>query len=469
MSDLSLVLRAVTEHAERAPDSEMYRDYREGRHRFDFASRKFRESNGWVLRSAQENLCPAVIRAHTNLLHIDGWGDDEAADVARDEGLGRLQRLVHTEAHTTGDAYAITWKRPDTGQPMAVFHRSDQCVPIVDEEQPDQLTAMVKLWIDPVTKLGRANVYTAQTLTRWATARTMQYVDRDHRGMTQMPTFPDASSVWRQADAPGLPHLETHDFGTVPAVWWKRDAPSQFEHGTSVLAPVLPLQDELNKLKADAIVGSERIVMPVRYIMDVAPELLQPKLNSQTGKLEPPKLPFADTDTLLAMTAKGPAGQFPGPAAESIVTLQANVEQQISRVTGVPAFYFSQTSGDVPSGESLRVLASRLTAAVTAFQRDNTPAWRGQAQLLGIAEPVIDWAEPLPVTEQERLANAQAERDLGMPADVWLRTAGYDPDAIDESGATLVQRVELARQTTTQDAASAFYAGAEPYTYTADR
>lgn len=467
MEHLEFVVAAAAEHALRAPRYAMYRDYRDGHHRLDFASPKFRKAFAWLMRMAQENLCEAIVDAHTNMLAITSWSASETdSDTALDEGLQRLAALVHDEAHTTGNAFTITWTRPGRLDPQAIFHRADQVVPFVDEDQPDLLTAGAKLWVDAKSGFGRVNVYDDARLTRWVTKSKMTYLPRDGYGMTVTPTFHDKPQAWEPYETERAPHDERHLFGATPVVWWKRKAPSQYEAGRSVLIPAIPVQDELNKLVADALVSSERIAMPLRYVMDVAPEMLQPKLNPQTGRMERPTLPFDETvNSILALTAKGPAGQFDGPDADKIIALQSHAEQKVARVTGIPVFYLSPTSGDVPSGEALRILASRLTSQVQAFQRDSTPAWKGQAELLGMRDPAITWAAPLPESQEERLTNAQAAKDLGLPPEEWLRIAGLDPYTVDDDGLTLLERVGATSSATAAELARVFLAGEAPATF----
>ena len=454
---LALVVEASAIHADRAPEYLMYRDYRDGRHRMDFASDGFRKSFGWALLQAQENLMPAIVSAHTNLLSIEAWTASESdAQDATDAGLQRLAELVHAESHTTGNAFTITWNRPGVTEPMAIFHRADQVIPFVNEEQPDVLDAAVKLWIDR-DGFGRGAVYDAGHLYRFATKSKMAYQARRNDGTTAAPAYPDDRHAWQAYDAEGAPAVEAHSFGVVPVVWWKRDAISQFDPGRSVLVDAIPVQDELNKLIADAVVAGERIARPVRYVMDVAEELLKPRLVN--GKLQPPTLPFDDTNTLLAMTAKGPAGQFPGPDATSIIALQQHAEQKLSRTTGIPSWLLNPTGGNVPSGTALRIMLTQLVSQAESFQRDATPSWKGQLELLGMSNPAIKWADPMPSSDEERLANAAEAKALGLPAEEWLRIGGWDPAARDESGVSLVDRVTAAQQAKVQDAVGALYAG----------
>lgn len=431
---LDLVLQAVNDYHARARQYALYRDYHDGKHRYHFASPRFRRRFGWVLRAARENLCPAVVAAHVDRLIVESWGND---DDAAAEGMSRLANLVHTEAHVSGDAFTITWKRPGTDEPMPVFHRADQVAPFVNAEQPDQLDAAAKLWVD-AEGYARINLYDAEKLTRWRStskATVLTFEDRANPA-----TLPNAATQWQRLNTDGAPHEEPHDFGVVPVCWWKRNAPSQFEHGVSILRDVISPQDRLNKVLADSVLAAERIALPLRYVLDVSEEQLRARLNPTTGLMEPPRNPLDEaTDSLLMHTAKGPAGQFAGPNADYLTKMKNDLESEIGRITGVPAYYLAQTSGDVPSGESLRVVTSRLLSAVTSFQRDATPVWKGQMELLGWEKPALEWADPMPMDQSERLAHAETKLRLGYALEDAIDGLGE----VDKEG--VLARAEQAR------------------------
>lgn len=402
------LLTAAQLHNQHLETSSMLRAYHDGNHLIPYASPRYQGAFSWALNASIENLCPAVIAAHTDRLAISDWGNPDLAD---HHGLDRLARMVHEEVYMLGNAYVIVWRNPTTSEPQPVLHPAESTHALVDPERPDQLAACVKFWLNPTTGMTHAAIYDQHVLTRWrvtgATVRTPGAVS----GVGQVP---DDTLAWEPHHSPDAPHEEPHDFGTVPAVWWKRKAPNQFARGISVLRDVISPQDRLNKANADILTASERVAAPIRYVLDVAPEMLQAKLNPQTGLLEPPKAPLDEAaHSLLTMTAKGPAGQFPAPDAASLLELKNDLEAEIARITGVPMYYLAQVSGDVPSGESLRVVTSRLTAAVEAFQRDATPPWRGLLQLLGEPDPRIEWADPQQIGEVERVDIAERKQRLG--------------------------------------------------------
>lgn len=439
MPVLSDVLQAMDQdYRDRLDNFQLYRDYLDGKHRFDWASSLSKSKIDWALRTAQENLCPAIVDIYCDKIAVDDWGVDETSGIDT-EALDRLLAMVAAETHGMGNGFVIVWRQPN-GEIVPVFQRADQCIPVVDEEQPDRLRYLAKVWRrqDGRTRL---NIYDDQALYR--------LISRDKHSVTV--TNGSGELLTREGDwlpfddaERNLRAVEPHDFGVVPACWFKRKAADPFAWGASVLRDAIPAQDELNKVAADTLVSSERVALPLRYIMEVAPELLEPKLNPTTGQLEPPKLPFDEkVNSILALTAKGPAGQFAAPDAASLIKLQEHAESKMFRVTGIPSFYLLRTGGDAPSGISLRILSSRLTSAVKSFTRDNTPTLRGLLQLMGVTNPVISWADPMPLSAEEMLADAAEEKALGLPVEEWLRTAGYDPDETDERGLRLAERVQL--------------------------
>ena len=54
----------------RAPDYALYRAYYDGQHRLAFATDKFRDAFGTILRSFADNLCPTVVDAVADRLEV---------------------------------------------------------------------------------------------------------------------------------------------------------------------------------------------------------------------------------------------------------------------------------------------------------------------------------------------------------------------------------------------------------------
>lgn len=403
------VISAVKEWKARKPKYDAYRAYYRGQHELKFATPDFERKHGGLFRSLRENLCRAVVTAHTDRLRVERWGDKADNIEADDQGLTRLQGLVHREAYRCGDAYTLTWNGSD-GTPKARFHRADQIVPHVDELDPDRLDWAAKPWITS-DNFGRVNIYYADRVERFRTVGKLA----EDASYTDMPEQPQA---W-------MPHADDdggdtigHDFGAVPVCWWKHDADDVDGYGYSILDDVIPLQDALNKSLADLLVLSETHARPFWYLLNfktpAALDATNPYLPGQQAAAPKPRKFEPTQQQIVTHDGPGPFGQLEPPDLRRILDEQTALKDKIASVAGVPSYYFSQTSGQIPSGESLRVLTSRLIAAGAGFQDVATPVWRGQGQLLGMGEVEPIWADLMPMDETERIANAEAYYRMGL-------------------------------------------------------
>lgn len=398
------VVSAVGRHNQRTGVYKTYHNYYSGQHELRFATPRFVAKHGKLFDSLRENICPTVVTATTDRLAIESWGSEDADAFAAEQGLSRLEHAVNTELVRCGDAYTLTWPGRD-GKPMARYHRADRIVPHVDTLAPDRLDWAAKLWAEgkqPHAR-GRVNIYYADRVERWAT-----------REVLTGSTLPEQPSAWmRHRDDDGDDTIG-HTMGVVPVCWFKREADEAEGYGLSALADVIPLQDALNKGLADILVLSETYARPFWYLLNYQAPNQNPYLQyqeiqaRQQGQWDPTKQQIFTHD------GPGPFGQLEPPDLGPLIEKQQAIRDAIAAVSGVPQYYLSQLSGHVPSGESLRVLSSRLLAGVSRIQAATTPVWRGQAQLLGLAEPDIRWRQAQQLDETDRVTNAQALHSMGV-------------------------------------------------------
>ncbi len=415
MADIDHVTEAIGQWQTQKPVYDLYRNYYRGQHELQFATQDFKAKHGDTFKSLRENLCKSVVTAHTDRIAIEGWGDD-TADEARDQGMSRLAGMVHREVFRCGDAYSVTWESTDG--PKARFRRADQIVPVVDEFEPDRLKRASQVW--EAGGYGRVNVIDDQRMTRWVTREKIDAAK----------TMPDTSSAWMpHRDEDGAPEL-AHSFGTVPVCWWRLDADDVEGYGNSVLSDVIPLQNGLNKGLADLLVLSETYARPFWYLLNFRPQTDNPAAEwaQEIEKLPVQRKFDPNRQQIVTHDGEGPFGQLDPPDLMRLIEQQREMKNKISSVAGIPSYYFSQTSGQVPSGESLRVLTSRLISAVRDFTDSATPVWRGQAQLLGMGETAAPkWADPMPMDETERITNAEGLQRLGLSIEDVVSYLGF-PD-----------------------------------------
>lgn len=398
----------------------LHRDYWAGRHRYPFASPKFVNMYRWILRTAQMNVCEPIVDAFTDRITVDNWG---MTDEKTSQELDRARALIDREAWRCGDAYVLVWPGKD-GRRHPYYHRADQIIPHIDETDPTAMAWATKLWTARDGH-GRLTVYDAQKAERWET---------DHKI-----TEPGTSATiddWTTELAHMHPYRADgsevigHDMGVTPVCWWRRGGDDQIGFGRSILEAVIPIQDELNYSVAASIIGIERIAEPIRYAL--ADEAPKPRLNPLTGRMEPPSVDFDPTkENLLTLVARQ-AGQFSSPSAADLIALQNQAARKAGSVVGVPAWYLAEDSdGQAPSGESLRVEMSRMIAKIVAYEAESAPVDRGLMELLGYTDAQPTYADPQPPSMAEKMAIAQAKRQLGYSlGDAIAGLGEADPDGI---------------------------------------
>lgn len=446
------VVSAVIEWKARKPLVDLYRDYHRGNHQLRFATKDFETKYGQVVKSLRENLCPPVVAAYADKITVERWGDLDDADQALTEGLDRLLALVTRETFRCGNAFVLVWPGAD-GADNGHFHRADQIVPHVSPDDPSALDWAAKIWFDSTIRRGRINVYYADRVERYATAGVLSEGSEGD--------LPETDSGWvAHTDDDGGDTI-AHQYGAVPVCWFKRDSDEPTAWGQSILADVIPLQDGLNTSVAHMVVTGEAYAKPFWYLLNFQPKnpgnplAVAGEYQNALGQLQSLNEKAArkfdpNSQRIFTHDGPGPFGQLDPPDLTHLLKVQDGFAQKIARVAGVPSYYLSQTSGDVPSGESLRVLSSRLTSGVIAFTRESSPVWRGFKQLMGMDDTSPKFADPMPLTAEERLALAGEEQALGLPAEVWLRTAGYNPAETDDTGMTLADRMRAERTTSAE-------------------
>lgn len=424
------VVLAVADWKSRIRNIQLYTDYYAGRHRIgQFATEEFRRNFEWILLNARENLCKAVVKGFASKMVIKGWEAENAAlskqagQLVDDLGMSRVFNLVHREAPRTGDSYVLVW--PDVNNVSKAWPKlSSQMAVKTKPGDPDSLEWAAMLWIDPVG-FGRVNMYYEDALERYTTKGKL----RERSSQPGDPVdWPSKVSSYVPFNADGDPDVIGHDYGRVPVVWFPWDADELGSHGRSILEDVVPLQDGLNKSIADLIVGGENFAAPLRYLLNY---VAKKKIDPETGEVTEAKIRANPAvNKFLAVPGNGPIGQLDPPDATKLLAVHEAFATKISRVTGLPAFYVSQVTGEPPTGRALRVMSTRLTNLSTEAHTDLSPHWSEVMELLGIPGVRPRWADPAPIDESEELENAEARKAIGFGFRENLLAMGYDEDDV---------------------------------------
>src|SRR5699024_7651345 len=250
------VVAAVTRRKPRLAYYQQMRDYYAGRHQLRFSSRDFETKFAEQVAGLRLNICEAVVRAFTDKLVVETWGDN---DEAAEHGLSRLTGMVHREMVRCGDAYVLVWKNLDV-EPTSRYLRSDEIVPTVDDDDPSRLSEAVRLWVDS-DLYGRAMVIDDQGAARFRTVQPLYHASDD---------LPEQVSGWQEMDDQDGPYV-AHTFGRVPVCWFRRDADDTNAYGVSVLDDVVSVQDSINQTLANLLVLAESYSKPFWYLLNFRP------------------------------------------------------------------------------------------------------------------------------------------------------------------------------------------------------
>lgn len=362
---------ALQEWEAKQESTALYEDYLRGEHRLgDWASPKFRKKYRWALASSATNYCPSVVSAFTDGLEISSFDGDEVSEEFHAE-IEQVYSMARREAWAQGDAFIVVTAN-EAGETFPVFQKSSSMVAFVDEENPRVVSFAAKVWQDFRGDWRMQLIY-ADRIESYKSSAT---VNKNKQILAKTRTWEEDGVVMLAGTS-------------VPVIWLKLEAPSQFEGGISVLEPVIPIQDRYNKGVADAIVGSEGSVAPVRYFLvdEIEDEFDSP--HDEAKALEHkitgggPNVDFDDARQSILMTTANSAGQFRGPQLENVLSLQKQTLSDLVGVVRLTPWFMSSTAMQNISAETAEILSAGLRGRQRAFIRDNRMALRGMMELLG--------------------------------------------------------------------------------------
>lgn len=376
----------VTRHRRATADARLAQRYYDGLFRTPFSTPRLRRTYRQLMAGAQTAYCAPVVDAHTARAGASWAGLEHTGP-----------KLIH-EMFLTG--YAIC--AVQSGRP----------------------------WVQPSCQWATAD-------DSWPASRMWASGD----GAQHVAVFqPDGSVRAWAAAAGGGWRPEAEDSG-VQLIAFTRP-------GGSIIRDIIPIQDQINYLVACELIGVDRAVMPLWYILSS----MQSALEADAKISMDPSV-----ESILAIVGDQ-AGAFPTPDITSIQKMRESAEKKIAAVSGMPAYLLD--GGTPPSGTALAIASERMTATVRACQQAADGPLRQLASLIdGAAPDGIVWHDPAPTTPQDRAAYAGQLRQLGLPPDVWLPAAGIDPKTVCADGRTVLQAVTDADGRDAAGLARALYSG----------
>lgn len=418
--------------------------YYKGDQDLAFATPKFKNAFGSLFREFALNLCPAVCDAVRDKLKVENFqvedGDTqlpkEAWKIWQMNRMGVRSGEVHKEAVKNGDAYVIVWVDPTNNKQVTIYpQKAQNCTVFYDEETPGKILFAAKAWLTDA-KRTRLNLY---------------YPDRTERYISQQKTengLPEANAL---IPVPDAEPIIKNPYGIVPVFHFANNSDIG-SFGESELANAMPIQDALNKSVLDMLVAMEFASYRQRWASGIEIEY------DDEGKAIPPFT--AGIERLwISESPEAKFGDFEAADLEKFLKVKADFRVDMACVTGTPLYYFMLTSGDAPSGESLKKSETRFINKVRDRQESFGQVWEDvMAFALAIegkkdVRLFADWEDPAPIDEKDKLGNIVIKQEIGISDEQALIEAGY--------GESDIAKMLEAKQAKADAAINAFNAGDE--------
>ena len=349
----------------------------------------------------------------------------KASAIWKRNRLDAVQELVHTQALVKGKSYLICWPNMETGKANIFFNDATLIRCWYDEE--GQLEVAAKQWRRPDGTLRR-NLYFRDRVEKWI-------LDTP---VSAMPSAKEAQRVTAQgAVSRSIEWIrwsdETDDtwplenpYERVPVIPFI-NKPHHPGEGSSEIKNTMPQQDAINKELADMLVASEYSAF--------AQKIIASKGRPKEGWKHGPNMLWSTSDT----DAKW--GQFDATPLDNFIRAVEMWIQHIAATSRTPHHYFF-TTGDAPSGESIRASEAGLIKKVEKKQVHFGDSWEDAIRFALEIEEGQDYAADLDIDttwksaetriEQEFWSTLEIKSALGIPQEVLWEEAGYTPAQIAE-------------------------------------
>lgn len=405
--------------------------YYNGSPPLSFLAPDAREALGNRFGRMASNYCRLAVTSIAERLRVSGFSRNGEPDAGLwqtwlDNDLDQMAGTLHREALALGTGYVIVWA-DESGQP-AISVESAHQMSVLRDPGTRRVMAAVKRW--STAEGTEAILYGSETITKYRS---------DSVNAT-------AGSQFRVVETIDNP------LGVAPVVEF-RNGDRLLDAGVSELRDIMPLQDALNKLLADLMVGSEYYARPRRWATGI--ELEEDEEGDAAN-------PYPETDRM--MVAEEPDakfGQLPAADLSSYDTGIKTIVSQIMAVSSLPGHYVGMTANQPPNADGLRAAEASLTARVEQRQHVFGRSWE---KVMGLAHAVatgtdparanvsVDWADPATRSiAQEADAVVKLYSAGLLPASVALARLGYT-DAE-------VSQIRTARRTEALDTAGTDLAG----------
>lgn len=389
-----------------------YQRYYEGEHqKLVFSKARYLNEYGYIFKQWSDNFSGLIIDSVNERLAIDGFrmteeasdADKMAREIWQRNYMDSESNTANLEALINGVSYVIVWGDSD-GEPVISV---ESPLEVVVEYKPGsrrELLAGAKFYKDA---WGR------EYGTLFLPDRVFKF---------------DMNGLAAKAIGDGEPN----PLGEVPIVPLMNRSRLVGEP-VSDLQPVIPIQDAINKVTADALVASEYAAWPQRYVTGLEIQ------EDENGNPREPWNPGA-AKIIQAEAPDAKFGTFEAADLSNYVNLVDMLVQHLAAVTRIPFSYMLANKGSAPTGESnataeaglIAKSKDRMTHLGEGYERVMRLAFKvkGKHQDEMFSAEVI-WRDPENRTEAQHMDALMKKKELGVPRDQLLSDAGYTPAQIE--------------------------------------
>lgn len=416
---------------------ETYDDYYRGDHELAFATDKWRDTFGSEFEEFSDNWCQVVVDSMVQRLQIKGWKCEDDASSSNSQKLATLAEDIwdrneldteatdlHTQTAVKGDGYLMVWPNPDKVEEAQIYYNDAADIAVYyDPANRRRVARATKRYID---ERGQVHLwlYTRENMKHFFLPSHWTPQQVATAGLTG--EIPEAliSGGWEQVE--NLPNKQK----VIPVFHFKNRAHGS-THGLSELKSVIPMQNAVNKLLMDLMVGSEFGSFRQKYAIGAGvPKNADGTEGWRTGN----DRVWHSSDPLAKF------GEFGQIDLKPIFDSVEGMVSHLAKITQTPMHYL-RSSGDMPSGEALKTSESGLVHKCVATQKSWGAAW-SRAMSFAIqletgsvpsspVKPVWEKAETRHDLEQGQVA--QLKSILGIPLEqLWSEHFNYSQEEIDE-------------------------------------
>jgi hypothetical protein len=429
--DLQIAFEALC--AKQKPYTRLW-DYYDGRQPLIYSAERLRKIFSKIDARFTQNWCSVVIDAAADRIDLQKFlfGTDEQREKDFDELWKETEMSLdsddaHKCALVTGEAYVIAW-RTEKGL-EAYYNDSRQCHVVYDSEHPRVKRFAAKWWIDEEER-RRMILY---------------YPDRfEYYISTKKAESLDSQNGWKDMQAEEVASVPNPE-SEIPVFHLRRERRAI----RSELDSILDLQDAINKLLADMMVGAEFGAFKQRYVISNA--------DVKSLKNAPNEIwtiPAGDD-----ATEPTKVGEFGETQLKNFYEAIGELANSIAIISRTPKHYFMSQGGD-PSGEALIAMESPLVKKVETLIERFDPVWQDVARfMLKLQKSEVKKSDITPVfaspqTIQPRTAAEIRDINVraGMPLKTTLRNEGWsdadlkqlEADQKEESAVRIQEKAQVA-------------------------